>query len=115
MTKKTINIAGKHVDVAYCYATEIAFRKYTGESIDKFNAENPEHVLYIILAAIIAWSQANGTEPEVKDDDLIYNTKPKELVEALTAIFELRREWYEVPAGEPEDEKSEKPADKKNA
>ena len=115
MTTKTITIAGKEVTLAYCYATEIAFRKYTGESIDKFDATNPEHVLYIIISAIIAWSQSKGEEPAIKDDELMYNTKPKELIDALTEIFHLRAEWYEVPAGEPDDDEGDdKQADEKN-
>ena len=116
MTKKTINIAGKEVTLAYCYATEIAFSKYTGDSIDKFDAANPEHVLYLILSAIVAWSQAKGDEPVIKDDELMYNAKPKELIDALTEIFKLRAEWYEVPAGEPdEDETDDKQDGEKNA
>lgn len=103
MTTKTITIAGKEVKVAYCYATEIAFTKYTGTGIDKFDANDPEHVLYLIIAAIIAYSQSIGEEPAVRDEDLMYNSKPKELVDALAVIFRLRAEWYEVPA-EPEDE-----------
>ena len=115
MITKTITIAGKEVTLAYCYATEIAFRKYTGESIDQFDASNPEHVLYLILAAIISWYQSKGEEPPVKDEELMYNTKPKELIDALTEIFKLRAEWYKVPAGEPEDEKTDSHADEKNA
>lgn len=103
MTIRKTTITGKEVTLAYCYATEIAFRKYTGVSIDNFNAEDPEHVLYIILAAIIAWSQAEGTDTEVKDEDIIYRAKPKEIVDTLTIIFDLRREWYEIPADEVEE------------
>ena len=115
MTTKTINIAGKEVTLAYCYATEIAFRKYTGDSIDKFDAKNPEHILYLILSAIVAWSQAKGDEPVIKDDELMYNAKPKELIDALTEIFRLHAEWYEVPAGEQDDETDEKQDCEKNA
>ena len=107
MTTKKITIAGREVTLAYCYATEIAFRKYTGVSIDKFDAQNPEHILYMIISSIIAWSQSRGEEPAIKDEELMYNAKPQELIDTLTEIFKLRAEWYEVPAGEPEDEKSD--------
>lgn len=115
MTTKTINIAGKEVKLAYCFDTEIAFHKYTGYSIDKFDATNPEHVLYLILSAIEAWRKAKGDEPVIKEDELRYNAKPKELIGALTEIFILRAEWYEVPADEPEDETDEKQDGEKNA
>lgn len=107
MTTKTINIAGKEVTLAYCYATEIGFRKYTGESIDNFDANNPEHVLYLIISSIVAWSQSKGVEPVIKDEELMYEAKPSELVAALTEIFKLRAEWYEIPAGEPTNEGGE--------
>jgi hypothetical protein len=114
MTTKTINIAGKEVTLAYCYATEIAFRKYTGVSIDNFEAANPEHTLYLILSCIVAWCEAKGEEPAVKDEELMYHARPKEIVEALTVIYKLRAEWYEVPAGEPNDE-GKNLEDEKNA
>ncbi len=107
MTTRKVTIAGKDVTLAYCYATEIAFRKYTGTAIDNFDAQNPEHVLYIIISAIIAWSQSRGEEPAIKDDELMYKARPQELIDTLTEIFKLRSEWYEVPAGEPEDENSD--------
>lgn len=102
-----INIAGEEVNVAYCYATEIAFRKYTNMSIEQFDAQNPEHVLYFVISAIVAWSQYKGEEPAIKDEQLMYNAKPKELVEALSVIFKLRMKWYDIPEGEPVDDNSE--------
>lgn len=114
MTTKKTTIAGKEVTLAYCYATEIAFRKYTGVSIDSFNAEDPEHVLYIIIASILAWCQANGTESDVKDEDIIYRAKPKELVDTLTVIFDLRREWYEIPAEDAKKDKEPEEREKKD-
>ena len=112
MTTKTINIAGKEVTLAYCYATEIAFARYTGVSIDKFDASNPEHILYLIISATISWSESQGKEPAIKDEDLMYKTKPKELVTAVGEILKLRSEWYEIPISEPEEE--EEKEDPKN-
>ena len=117
MTTKNITIAGKEVTLAYCYATEIAFRKYTDVSIDSFDATNPEHVLYLILAAIMAWCQSKGEEPPIKDEEIMFSAKPKELVDALTSIFKLRSEWYYIPdaeKAESEKETDKKPADQKN-
>ena len=117
MITKNITIAGKEVTLAYCYATEIAFRKYTDVSIDSFDATNPEHVLYLILATIMAWCQSKGEQPTIKDEEIMFSAKPKEIVDALTAIFEMRKEWYYIPDPETPDTKEEtdkKPADKKN-
>ena len=104
MTKKIITLCGKETGIAYCYATEIAFKKYTGEYVDQFDAQNPEHTLYIILASIFSYYQALGEEAKVKDEDLMYNATPQDLVNALTEVFNLRAEWYKA---EPEPEKEE--------
>ena len=37
----------------------------------------------------------------------MYDAKPGELIEALTAVIQIHNEWYNVPEGEPTD----KPAD----
>lgn len=109
MKTKTITIMGKEVGVAYCYATEIAFRKYTGKGVENFDPTNPEHAAYIILAAILAYYQYKGEEAPVTDKDIIYETSPKDIIDAMTAVFKLRGEWYELPEGEPEDKEEEKP------
>lgn len=114
MTTRKTTIAGREVSLAYCYATEIAFHKYTGVSIDSFKADDPEHVLYVIIASILAWCQANGTEADVRDEDIIYRAKPKELVDTLTAIFDLRREWYDVPSDDAKKDKEPEEREKKD-
>lgn len=107
MTSKEITIAGKAVSVAYCYATEIAFHKYTGKSVDEFDATDPDHVSYLIISAILSYYQSRDEEPPVRDGDIMYDARPKEIINAMTAIFKLRAEWYEVPADEPKDEGKE--------
>lgn len=106
MKKKEITLCGNQVMIAYCFATEIAFQKYTGVGLDKFESMNPEHVVYIILSAILAYYEGNGEESPVKDKDLMYNATPTELTNALVEIFALRSEWYDLPKGD------DKPADK---
>ncbi len=100
MNKEKITINGKEVGVAYCYATEIAFTKYTGVSVDEFDTKNPEHHIYIILASIMAYNGAEGLDTTIRDTDLMYNARPAEIIEALRVIFELRNEWYKLPAGD---------------
>lgn len=112
MNKKTITIGKKQLDVGYCFATEITFHKYTGEPVTNFDAANPEHSIYLILAAAITCAQAEGKDAELQDTDLMYSATPTQIVEAMKTILELRNEWYEVPAGETKEE--EKPADPKN-
>lgn len=111
MTTKTITIAGAEVGIAYCYATEITFKKYTDTSIDALDLTDASHLLYLILSSIMPYYLSKGEEPPVKDEDLMYKADPKELIEAVNAVMQLRNEWYKVPADEPKEERDgeEKP------
>ena len=119
MKAKEVTIAGKTVALAYCYATEIAFSDYTGQDINQFIASlmpdddgnipttDPKKVLYAILSAALTYAQNMGQECPIKDTDLMYSAKPGELIEAFTAVIQLRNEWYHVPEGEPKDKPAE--------
>ncbi len=101
--------------IAYCFATEIAFKKFTGSNLDEFDATNPEHIIYIILAAIASYYQSEGKDAPVKDEGLLYHAKPKEMIDALNEVLKLRSEWYELPMGEKKDKKPAEESDEKNA
>lgn len=97
METSTIKICGQKVHVGYCYATEIAFHNYCGESVDKFNADNPQHTIYLIMAAVFAYYNAKnheGEAHELTDEALLYDSKPEEIVEAFKTVLELRQKWY---------------------
>ena len=99
MITTEINICGKHVMAGYCYATEIAFNNYTGVPVEKFDAERPEHVVYLIMAAIFAYynAEAHATEThELTDEAMLYEAKPDEILNAFKAVMELRAQWYGV-------------------
>ena len=112
MKTKEITICGGQVVLAYCFATELSFKNFTGENIEDFTATNPEHVIYLILSAIASYYQSKEKEDEKKapivDSDLMYNATPNELVAAANVVLELRAEWYGIPKG---DNVEEKPAD----
>ena len=113
MKTKEITLCGKQVTLAYCFATEIAFRKYTGKSIEEYEPGNAEHIIYLILSAILSFYEGEKQKAPVVDTDIMYHATPEELTNALTVALELRREWYQLPAGEPEDDNKEE--DQKNA
>lgn len=128
MKQKTVKIAGKKIGVAYCYATEIGYKTLAEEDIHIFigevikcSAENvnpdPGKSVKLITAAAIAYYDSREEEaPEDLDKILIYKAEPNEIGLAIGEILKLYTEWYKLPAGEPKDkEKSEKPADGKNA
>lgn len=115
MKTKEITICDKQVILAYCFATEIAFKNFTGENIENFEATNPEHVIYLILSAIASYYQKKDMEAPVKDNDLMYEAKPTELIAGITEVMKLRAQWYEIPKGEKVDEQPANAEESKNA
>lgn len=110
MLTSTIKICGKDVHVAYCYATEIAFHNYTGVSVDKFDAENPQHTVYLIMASIFAYYNSKsheGEDHDLTDEGLIYESKPEEIVAAFKTVLELRQKWYGVDGAAAEERPTE--------
>lgn len=121
MTEDIINICGKDVHLAYCFATEIAFKDLTGEDITDFmievganvNKEQPHmpdirKTIFAIIAAAIAYSQAKGVDAEISDKDIMNNASPRELAEALGMVALLRSQFYYIPAGEPDGKKDDR-------
>jgi hypothetical protein len=116
MKKTEIKIAGKKVNIAYCYATEIAYKDLSGEDIAAIIQEtiacvnakparmpDTKRSIYLVLAAVMAYYQSQDKDAPIKDTDLMNDTTPLELGTALGAIITLRAQFYSIPKGEPED------------
>lgn len=134
MKQKTITITLQPVNpdeqplevqlpLAYCFATEIAYRDLTDEDITTFMKDaivaineqrmpDIKKTISAILAAIIAYSKATKTEMPIEDKDLMYRTTSEDIGLALGTVIGLRIDFYHVPTGEPED-KTEKQKGKK--
>lgn len=119
MKHQKITIAGKTFEIAYCYATEIAYRDIAGEDMDAFMPEisqsiqnehlpDPKKTIYLILAAAMAYATAKDEETPIKDVDLMTEATPMELGSALGTFLTLRSQFYILPSGEPEDKKKGK-------
>ena len=119
MIHEEVTIAGKSVTLGYCYATEIAYKKFTDENIsgiiqdtiEAVNAQPPrmpdtERSIFLVLAAIMAYYDSKDEDAPIKDTDLMRETSPLELGIALGTIITLWSKFYHIPAGEP----AEKPA-----
>lgn len=100
MEKTTIKLAGKPCGAAYCYATELAFHRYTGKNVEDLDTKSPEDIIYLLLSAIAARYEADGGEPPVTDRDILARATPAEIVDATRAVFDLRARWYGLPKGE---------------
>ncbi len=107
METSKIKVCGQEVSVGYCYATEIAFHNYTGVSVEKFDPNNPQHAVYLIMAAIFSYYNAKehqGEAHELTDESLLYESKPDEIIQAFNTVLGLRLRWYGVEApGQDED------------
>jgi hypothetical protein len=123
MKTETIRIASKEAAVAYCYATEIAYKELSGQDIADFMAEvsdalyasrmpDVKKTILLLLAAMLAASQQSGEETPITDKDIMTAATPQELGEALGTVLNLRGAFYMLPAGESEPKKE---SDEKNA
>lgn len=125
MKQKETTICGKTVNLAYCYATEIAFRELTDSDINDFVAEAVDAVsasrmpdikktICILLASMMAYYNAHNGEIPVTDKELMNDSTPTEIGTALGIVLSLRMDFYKLPSGEPE-EKPKKGGRKKNS
>lgn len=128
METKTTTINGKQVTLCYCYGTEINYAKYTnGENASVFIQETAkkldalskgdataqpdvEKCIYLILAAVVAYSTSIGEkEPPITADDLMFTNEPTELYTALAQIVLLYGSFYKLlPGDEPKTKKKGK-------
>lgn len=126
MKHNEVTIAGKQVHLGYCYATEIAYKDYTGEDIRDFMQEaflaindqpqrmpDTKKTTYLILSAIVAYYESLQKQAPVKDSDLLYNATPQEIGTALGVVINLWSQFYALPADEPKD-KEKKGTKEKN-
>ena len=128
MTTKEITICGHQVTLAYCYATEIAFKDLTDQDITDFMIEavpqiqaqkmpDAKKVVLLIVAALMSYYQSKGDEGEktpIEDKDIMYQATADEIGNALGVIIGLRAEFYHIPTGEPEDKPKDGDAEPKN-
>jgi hypothetical protein len=66
---------------------------------------------------MLAYNEATKKAPEdapLKDTDLMYEAKPADLVLALATVFELRKQWYEIPDGDTAEKADEEEDKAKN-
>lgn len=113
-TEKTINILGQQVRIRYCAATESGFEQLRGKSIYDIDFKSQEDLIALAISGIVAAYSMRDEEPPVSSKDVMYNAKPTEIVEMVTAVIELRSAWYEVPAVVPQDEKPKDDEEPKN-
>ena len=116
MKKKEITLAGKKVMVAYCYATEIAFKDLSGQDIADFMAEVGEAIaankmpdvkksIFLLVAAIMSFYETKKEDAPISDAQIMTDATPLEMGAAIGAVLNLRSEFYALPEGEPKEKK----------
>lgn len=125
MRSKTITIQGKDVTLGYCNATEIGYKLLSDEDVADFvahviecfeNKKEPDKqkTIYLIIAALKAYSEWKDVPAGITDRDLLYEANPIETGTALGTILNLRSEFYHVPTGEPVDDNDDNQPEEKN-
>ena len=125
MITKEITICGKAVTLAYCYATEIAYKNMTNEDMFDYiqkaveaiqNQRDPdiEKTIYAILACLMAYYEDADKAP-VKDSEIMKLATPVEIGTAMLTILSMRSEFYYVPKDEPEEKPEKGGKKRKNA
>ena len=122
MITKEITLCGKQVTLAYCYATEIAYKEMSDEDIFDYAQAAVEAIqaqrdpdikrtIFAIIACMMAYYEDKDKAP-VKDSEIMREATPVEIGTAMLTILSMRQEFYHVPKGEPED-KQEKSGGRK--
>lgn len=113
MITKEVTLCSKQVTLAYCYATEIAYKDmsdedmfdYAKHAIDSINAQRDPDVkrtIMAIIACVMAY-YGDADKTPVKDSDIMREATPVELGTAILTVLSMRNDFYHVPSGEPED------------
>ncbi len=115
MTEKIVNICGKDVKIRYCAASETLYEKLAQKSISELQTTSQEDIIRLAICCVIAAYEREEQEVPIEAKDLLYEAKSSELINLYKAVFELRTQWYEVPAVvQSELEEGKKEEDKKN-
>lgn len=125
MITKEITLCGKQVTLAYCYATEIAYKEMSDEDIFDYAQAAVEAIkaqrdpdikktIFAIIACMMAYYEDKDKAP-VKDSEIMREATPVEIGTAMLTILSMRQEFYHVPKGEPEDKQEKGGRKRKNA
>lgn len=125
MITKEITLCGKQVTLAYCYATEIAYKEMSDEDIFDYAQAAVEAIkaqrdpdikktILAIIAGMMAYYEDKDKAP-VKDSEIMREATPVEIGTAMLTILSMRSEFYHVPKDEPEDKQEKGGRKRKNA
>ena len=111
MIQKEITLLGKQVTLAYCYATEISYKILTDEDIIDFGQEIAEKIqhqqmpdirksIFLIIASMQSYYESKDEKAPIDDKELLYESTPQEIGQALGTVIGLRSKFYHIPSGD---------------
>ena len=108
--------------MAYCYATEIAYKAMADEDMHDFIKEaikcinekkdpDSKRVIFAILASVNSYYESltdiNERKSPVTDREMMYNLTPKAMGAAIGTILILRSQLHQLPKDEEGDTQEE--------
>jgi len=101
----------RSVTLAYCYATEIAFKDMANEDISVYMQEiftssqkgempDVKKGVYLIMAAMMAYYESIKEKAPVTDADIMNEATPEEFGAAIATVINLWKAFYKVPISE---------------
>jgi len=122
MTKETISLCGKKVEMLYCAAAETGYEDLSGKSVEVFipkqavgNDGSPIYddngkavynqptamlgdYIKLGIAAIAAAYDREDSQSPIDAKDIIYDANPQDITTLVTTVSRLRNSWYTMPA-----------------
>lgn len=97
----------------YCTATETGYEEASGKSSAIFipkiiegkdgkptkvipQSTTADCILLATAGIVAAYTRINEEAP-ITADDILYEAEPEEVTALITAILEMRNEWYKIP------------------
>ena len=102
--KKTINILGESITIAFNMASLIGFEEITGKSFNEINIGMSKDTLALSIAVIIA----NNPDTQITANALMTEASGKEISELTQAVTAAFIEWDTIPETLSDDEDGQK-------
>ena len=102
--KKTINILGESITIAFNMASLIGFEEITGKPFNEINIGMSKDTLALSIAVIIA----NNPDTQITANALMTEASGKEISELTQAVTAAFMEWNRIPVTLSDDEDGHK-------
>lgn len=103
--KKTINILGESITIAFNMASLIGFEEITGKPFNEINIGMSKDTLALSIAVIIA----NNPDTQITANALMTQATGKEISELTQAVTAAFIEWNTIPETLSDDEDQQNP------